>query len=49
VIRQSRCTVDAVMSSFSEQWRSHYRVQKHGGALRIDEILITGSEGCCGG
>ena len=49
MIRQQRRAVDAVMSSFSEQWRSHYRIQKHDGALRIDEILITGSEGGCGG
>jgi len=49
VIRQQRRVVDAVMSSLSEQWRSHYGVQKHGEALRIDEILIMGSEGGCGG
>ena len=49
VIRQQRRVVDAVMSSLSGQWRSHYRVQKLGGALRIDEILIMGFEGGCGG
>ena len=49
MIRQQRRVVVAVMSSLSEQWRSHYGAQQHGGALRIDDILIMGSEGGCGG